>query len=620
MTLVNRWYQILQLLVTHKEMTLSELQKQLAMSPQTVRKSIETLNEELVNIALIIQENNEFHLEIQQYDQFDVIMAGSLRKQSDFNSSSKRVAFIIKRLIEANDFVLMDDLSEELGVSRGTVVKDIRSMKQRIAPFAVKVIGTPNRGMQIVGDEFELRLLHIYYVQEYFEEYFLTEETKVLLQEMTKTSGLMKQHGILLQKAIAIVLQRILSGNLLSALPEAYTNYVQHHDQIEQLMYHLEMTYSVTLSQLEHAFISFPFNMSATDLREKNRPNDRQLQDYFCFMLQRIHQVLVVDIDEERLFNEMKDHLMYMINRLVFRVELQDLFYGEIEKQYPFAYELAKVGLQALGDELHREVPAVECSYLAFYFELALRRQPNDKNKKEIAVVCSTGKGTALIIRRQLERVLGPEIRITHFSEEAYEKSDLNQYFAVFTTIPLKNVDNHTPVIQLTNLFNDTWLRKEWKRAEKVRAASIQQVQLHFHLLSMTASYEENVSEMVATLHQENLVDEDFSQRIVEREAQHSTVFESGIAFPHTINKASTQIILSVGVFPETLLTPAGKIDVVLLLAIPEDLTMSKERELLQLYDQLFAVAGNPALRQELCQQRDLPSLKEWMRRKGIIA
>ena len=34
----------------------------------------------------------------------------------------------------------------------------------------------------------------------------------------------------------------------------------------------------------------------------------------------------------------------------------------------------------------------------------------------------------------------------------------------------------------------------------------------------------------------------------------------------------------------------------------------------------LFAVAGNPALRQELCQQRDLPSLKEWMRRKGIIA
>lgn len=104
MTLVNRWYQILQLLVTHKEMSLTELQKQLAMSPQTVRKSIETLNEELLDIAMIVQKNNEFHIEIQHYDQFDVIMAGSLKKQSDFNSSSKRVAFIIQRLIEADDF------------------------------------------------------------------------------------------------------------------------------------------------------------------------------------------------------------------------------------------------------------------------------------------------------------------------------------------------------------------------------------------------------------------------------------------------------------------------------------------------------------------------------------
>jgi lichenan operon transcriptional antiterminator len=75
-----------------------------------------------------------------------------------------------------------------------------------------------------------------------------------------------------------------------------------------------------------------------------------------------------------------------------------------------------------------------------------------------------------------------------------------------------------------------------------------------------------------------------------------------------------------VGVFPETFETTTGNVDIVLLLAIPEQLTMSKERELLQLYDQLFAVAGDATLRQELCQQRDLPSLQNWMRRKGIIA
>ncbi|MCD5001500.1 HTH domain-containing protein [Enterococcus saccharolyticus] len=620
MALVNRWYQILQLLVTHKEITLTELQKQLSMSPQTIRKSIDTLNDELVNIALIVQCNNHFHLEIQQHDQFDVVMTGSLKKRSDFNSSSKRVAYIIKRLIEADDFVLIDDLSEELGVSRGTVVKDIRNMKQQIGSFAVKVRGTPNRGMQIVGNEFDLRLLHIYYVQDYFEETFLTEETKNVLQEMVSTSGMIKNHSSLLQKAVSIVLQRVLTNNLLTDLPDAYTNYVQQHDQLEQLIYHLETTYNVTLSQLEQAFISFPFNMNATKLRDKHLANDEQLMSYFSAMMQKIYGALVVDIDEEQLFGEMKDHLMYMINRLVFRVELQDLFYGEIEKQYPFAYELAKVGAQALGEKLYREMPTVEYSYLAFYFELALRRQPNEKSKKEIAVVCSTGKGTALIIRRQLERVLGPEIQITHFSEEAYEKSDLNKYFAIFTTIPLKNVDEHTPVIQLTNLFNDTWLRKEWKRAEKVRAASIQQLQIKYQLLSMDASYIENLSTMINVLRQEELIDEQFAQRIFEREAQYSTIFESRIAFPHTTNPASTEIILSVGIFPETFQTEEGSVEIIFLLAIPATLTIRKERELLQLYDQLFAVAGNAELRKELCQQRELSSLLTWMKRKGIIA
>ena len=42
MTLVNRWYQVIKLLVDHKGMSLQELQEKLAASPQTVRKNIDT--------------------------------------------------------------------------------------------------------------------------------------------------------------------------------------------------------------------------------------------------------------------------------------------------------------------------------------------------------------------------------------------------------------------------------------------------------------------------------------------------------------------------------------------------------------------------------------------------
>lgn len=60
MTLVNRWYQVIKLLVDHKGMSLQELQEKLAASPQTVRKNIDTLNDELIGIPKLFRRKISF--------------------------------------------------------------------------------------------------------------------------------------------------------------------------------------------------------------------------------------------------------------------------------------------------------------------------------------------------------------------------------------------------------------------------------------------------------------------------------------------------------------------------------------------------------------------------------
>lgn len=115
------------------------------------------------------------------------------------------------------------------------------------------------------------------------------------------------------------------------------------------------------------------------------------------------------------------------------------------------------------------------------------------------------------------------------------------------------------------------------------------------------------------------LVDQEFKEQLFIREKLRSTIFEYGIAFPHAINKKSAEIILSVGIFRKGISTINGQVQVVLLLAIPQDLTMEKEKELLKLYDQLFAVIGDPEFRSELCRLDDLVELQNWMIRKGVI-
>ena len=611
MVLVNRWYQILYILEANKKMTIDELHNNLIISPQTIRKSIDSLNEELIGIAKIIQKKNEYKIQIEDIDQFEWIMSGSLKKESDFNSASKRIAYIIKRLVEEEDFVSMYELSEELEVSRGTVSKDFREMKKLIEEFDVQVIGTPNRGLRIQGSEFEKRLLHIYFVQDYFEENFLKNETYEVIETFGKSIGLTKYQSVLLPKVTSVVLQRVLEGQQLTQLP---TNYLQpdgSNDYFEQFFYHLETTYHVSLSQVEQSYLSFPININVSGINSEESRNKALLRKYFNQMMKKVRGTLVIEFDEEMLFQEMKNHLFYLINRMVFRYELNDLFCGEIEKKYPLAYNLAKISLQELGEILNRSVSVVEYSYLALYFELALRQTPDVSGKKEIAVVCSTGRGTALIIKRQLERVVGPAVTITHFSEEEYEKEDLNRYFAVFTTIHLRNIDEETPVIYLKSLFNETWLRQEWKKAEQIRSTGLKNIVLQFKVLNEKTTHQLNLEKMLDDLKIEQLVDEEFSNRIFQREECSSTVFESGIAFPHAMNKASNKIILSVGVYPKTNKTEEQPVNIVLLLAIPEKLDNEVETELLELYDKLFMIVSNPELQQELYQQKDLPSLQK---------
>ncbi|WP_338361325.1 PRD domain-containing protein, partial [Enterococcus faecium] len=177
---------------------------------------------------------------------------------------------------------------------------------------------------------------------------------------------------------------------LITELPPEYVDYVRHNEQIEELMYHLEITYNVTLSQWERSFISFPFNINTNHIRNSLLADEVLLADYFQKMMKKIHHSVVVEFDEDFLFSEMKDHLRNVMNRLVFHVECHDLSYGEIERQYPLAYELAKSGLQELGRLLNRCVPTVEVGYLALYFERALGGNYEAGAKKEIAVICST--------------------------------------------------------------------------------------------------------------------------------------------------------------------------------------------------------------------------------------
>ena len=621
MAVVNRWYRILELLVTQQRLTLEELRSDLNISLSTLQKSIEQLNELLDSDLQIKQEGQLVSLEVYDYRRLEDILAGSLRKGSDFNSSSKRTSYLIRRLVRSSQPLLIDDLAEEIGVSRTTINKDLRQVKDLAAAYQVNILGRPNRGLEVSGSELNLRLFYIHHVYAYFDSDSLTEESKCFLEGLYQTFKLPKKTQDLLTKVIAITIARLRRRQQLQQPLAYYTNELADSDLVHQLVYHIEMTYHLSLSQYEQDFISFPLHIQYIDGLPYRPSPSRELLALFQKMIQKVKETLLVTFNEESLYVEMHRHLKFLLHRLIFHVQANDIFHGDIPNKYPLAFEMAKVAGQELQQSFGYQLAISELSYLALYFEMALREEESEKQlrTRKIAVVCTTGRGTANMICRQLRRVLGQEISISQYSEEEFNPLEDDDYFAIFTTIPLKLTGLKSPVVHLTNLFDDQWLQDEWKRVNRYHQKNLETITLKFIRLSDEASYQAYLEKMVASLEKEGLVDSQFLDRTLDRELQQSTIFGNGIGFPHTINQKEGQTILMLAVLDPIHQEGAEQVEFIFLVAIPQQVEGQMEAELLELYDDIFRIASDSSLKGGLKKVMTEAEFLAFTRSKGVF-
>ena len=119
----------------------------------------------------------------------------------------------------------------------------------------------------------------------------------------------------------------------------------------------------------------FPFNIRFIDTLSKPSYQSEQLANIFQGIVKKVKETMLVNFDDEELFEEIKSHLGPLINRLIFHVQANDIFHGEVQTQYPFAFEMAKIAGEELSAIFGSELELSEIGYLALYFEMILRKQ-----------------------------------------------------------------------------------------------------------------------------------------------------------------------------------------------------------------------------------------------------
>ncbi|XJS10901.1 BglG family transcription antiterminator [Aerococcaceae bacterium WGS1372] len=610
MALVGRWYNILNILESNSSISQKELEKILGTSRQTLRKNINLLNKELEKIAMVELIDKRYQLKVLDLPSYEKVLSGSLKVKSDFNSASKRAAYILKRFIEADGPVTIDDLTEELMVSRGTVANDISALRDLVQEYNVQIIGVTNKGLEIIGNEFNLRLLYINVVSDYFTVDRISETTKRDIIQKCIESSVPKRAISLLIKVVNTVIMRINDGNNLNQEIRYYDNFVRDSHLFDSLIMLVEIDCNVTLSNLEKDFICYPLNIYNQGNIEGKKYNFEVVDSLYEMMIGKIQELFLIKFDKAQLYEDIKKHIAHLINRSVMKVKSVDILMNEIESKYPISYSMANVAASVLSHLIDNPIPKVEVGYLALYFEMAISRS-EEKSNKDIAVICHTGYGTAVLIKRQLQRALGDNVTVTTFSQSEVNKNVLNEYFAVFTTIPLRVEGLEVPIVQLSMIIDENYVREQWEKIERTQVVNRQEIEVVMSNLDNQISYIENLNLMISDLEENKLCDIEFGKRILEREELKSTVFDEGIAIPHAINKKNKNIIINIGRFNKPYNFNDKVIDVIFMIGIPELPTKVTETVLLEIYDFFFAVAGNEDVKQALFYAKDPNDIKK---------
>ena len=156
---------LLSLLTQNEPRPLSKLAAKMNLSTKTVRNLVKELNEALQdNGAHVVSKRGEgFMLEVTDLEAFQsLFLSGAGQTPSD---SAQRVRFLIEQFLKNDDYMKMDELCEQLYVSRKTLAADIRKAEEFFEEFHLELERKPHYGMRLTGGEFSRRLCMAKYMQ-----------------------------------------------------------------------------------------------------------------------------------------------------------------------------------------------------------------------------------------------------------------------------------------------------------------------------------------------------------------------------------------------------------------------------------------------------------------------
>lgn len=569
----------LELILAVKEnqgISAESLAQMFGVSDRTVRNRIKAANSALADAGCIecrrTSEGHGYVLEVVDDKAFELLQRRFAMSEALPQGSRERTAYLANDLLSRNDWVTLDVLADVLCVSRASISADLKQVEELLAKHDLSLERRPRYGVKVAGPELKRRgcLAALarknaaatgssFNLAERLNLKTVTECVEEALGPQGFIAELPTGQSIIVHVAISVL--RSQGGNPPQFDGETIeqVSKLGEYQTAKVVAESVQRTFGVELPPAEVAYLAIhlagrqaveELDAASGNVRADCAPDHSEAWWIVQKMLDAVWETFHFELrDDLELRANLARHIAPLLLRLRYNISVDNPLLGEIKASYPFAYMMAAEASGVLSSEYSSNLSDDEIGYIALSFALALERRSSSRPKKNVLVVCGTGKTSARLLATKLEREFGSYLGSVEVCEVGGLRSrDLSSVDYVFTTVPIP-FELKVPQLPISLIIDED------------EHASIAQALVQAHRNSEIRGFfdprlffahvgisdkDEVLRYLCERIREVEDVDADFEELVFERESLAFTAFGGPIALPHPLRPASERTFVSV--------------------------------------------------------------------------
>lgn len=596
---MERSIAILKILINAEGIVSSDtLSKELNVSDRTLRDDITKCKQAFTThgIQLHSKHGAGYYLEIIDEGKYYTYIQNLMKEEYHEQRllpvyPEDRINYLIKLFLTSDEYIKIDDVADEIFVSRSTLTNDLKEVRERLKYFHLELESKPAYGSRISGSEFHRRscIAQYFFHTETIDDIFMRKSDMnkeqlqirdILYDTMYELDFKLTDIGFQnLIIHISIALLRI-RENTLTKDTNSYEELMQEkeYEIAKKLAKKIEDAFQVSLPQQEIFYITIHLLGKKNMQYQNNFIITGEIESLLATIFAQIKEYYGMDLSSDfELYTLLALHFQPMLNRLCYQLPIQNPLLEQIKKENSLAFEVAVLSARVIEQACQCEMDESEIGYLALHFALAIERIHEQVPQKNIIIVCASGAGSSQILLYKVKQRFGKylgKVKVTELYE--VEKIDQDAYDFILSTVLVPFVTK-IPVIQV-QYFLDGKDIANVSDAFVQAASTMDFVDQYFdERLFFTdiagKTKEEVIQELCRKTTALKKLPIEFVDSVLEREAFSVTEFGDGVAMPHPMKPMSEETFVSVALLPKAIRWQKQMVKYVFLLCIKKDST-----------------------------------------------